>query len=211
MLGILTVGITQYLSADELLTWDNQAVIAFYFMLQAAPSIWATMLGLDYAKKMRQHNQGTIRKAALAPKRLGQFMSASGLLFVTLSQAFYLVIVLYFVQNPFEGFAGYTNLFGLILIDTFFGALIYYTIFVKKGDPLQPRDNQLKDTVRTARILFIMLIAVTVKISIDLLLSGLDLRSYQDIMTCLYFNLIVAYSVYHYRFDNIDFDRYRGA
>ena len=64
VVGLAIAFTSAWKGATELLGWDSQSVTAIYFMLQVSPIIWATILGLDYTKKMRLQNQSNIRKAA---------------------------------------------------------------------------------------------------------------------------------------------------
>ncbi|TDF39825.1 hypothetical protein EYS14_10035 [Alteromonadaceae bacterium M269] len=209
LIGVASVVITKWVGTKELLTWDNQAVIALYFMLQASPMIWATLLSMKYGKQMHQQNQTNIRKAALSPRKFRQYIPTGYLVALIASHLLYFATVFYFIQNPFDGFAGYINLLGLLVMDILFGSMTYYYVFVRKGDPVQTLESRNKETTRSAHLMVAILVAVIIKITLDLVLSGLGLRDYQDIVTCIYFNLIVAFSVYHYRFDNINFELYR--
>ena len=209
MLGIFIFLFSMLKGADELLGWDSQSVSSFYFMLQMAPFIWASYIGLKYAKQLRNLNLAPTRKAQLSPRKLTDFVSTSYLFTLAISHVMYIALIWYFVQHPFDGFAGYINLLGLAVIDLIFAGGIYYYVLAKKPDPLQSKEVRIRDTRRTLHMIVVSGIAVLIKLSADLILSALDMRDYQDIVSCIYFQLIVAYIVYHYRLSEVNFEVYR--
>jgi hypothetical protein len=209
ILGIFIFVFSIAIGADELLGWDSQSVSSFYFMLQMAPLIWVAIISTNYAKLLRKLNQGPSRKAQLSPRKLTDFIGKNYLYALAIGHITYIALIWYLVQHPFDGFAGYINLLGLATIDLIFAGGIYYYVYYQKPDPLQPEQVRIRDTRRTVYLFVLSGMAVLIKLSVDLILSALDMRDYQDIVSCIYFQLIVASIVYYYRLSEIDFEVYR--
>jgi hypothetical protein len=209
ILGIFIFLFSLAIGADELLGWDSQSVSTFYFMLQMAPLIWVAIISTKYGNLLRKLNQQPKRKAQLSPRKLTDFIGKGYLYGLAIGHVLYIVLIWYLVQHPFDGFAGYINLLGLAVIDLIFAGGIYHYVFAKKPDPLQSDDVRIQDTRRAVLLFVVSGIAVLIKLSVDLILSALDMRDYQDIVSCIYFQLIVAYIVYHYRLGDSDFEVYR--
>ncbi|WP_293745896.1 hypothetical protein [uncultured Paraglaciecola sp.] len=209
ILGIFIFVFSIAIGADELLGWDSQSVSSFYFMLQMAPLIWVAIISTNYAKLLRKLNQGPSRKAQLSPRKLTDFIGKNYLYALAIGHITYIVLIWYLVQHPFDGFAGYINLLGLAIIDLILAGGIYYYVYFQKPDPLQPEQVRIRDTRRTVYLFVLSGMAVLIKLSVDLILSALDMRDYQDIVSCIYFQLIVASIVYYYRLSEIDFEVYR--
>lgn len=207
-LGIIAFGL--YNQSSEMLGWDSQSVITVYYMLQIAPLVMLALFSERYFKKMRCLNKNTIRKANLAPRRLSNYAPKA---FIGLAIGMYLAFValVFYVNNhPFDGFAGgFTNILGVTGLNIFFGVFVYRAIYGKKKDPHLDDEDRFKQTSREVQLMLFGSIAATLNISIHFLLSSMDLRHLNDVVSSVYYQVLMLVVIMMVVKEGANFDVYK--
>jgi len=214
--GVLVLGVALvvhglYNQNTEMLGWDSQSVIMIYYMLQVIPLVLLALFGERYFKKMRRINASKIRKAQLSPRHITNYASP---FLIGLTAVIYLLfvgLVAYISEHPFDGFAGYVNVLGVTLINLFFGAFIYKNVYGKKVDPHQSDEDRFKKTSRIVKLMLFCSMAATVHISINFLLSTLDLRHLNDVVASVYYQIIMLVMIFASLSEDADFEVYKDA
>jgi hypothetical protein len=195
VLGVLLVAHGLYTQSDEMLGWDSQSVITIYYMLQVIPLVLLAFFGERYFKKMRRVNEATIRRAQLSPRNITNYVSKG---FIGLAVGVYVMFVLlvaYISEHPFDGFAGYVNVLGVTFLNVLFGLGVYKQVYGKKIDPHQNDEDRFNQSSRVVKLMLFFSMAATVNISINFLLSSLDLRHLNDVVASLYYQIIMMVMV----------------
>lgn len=211
VLGAVLVVHGLYAQSDEMLGWDSQSVIMIYYMLQVIPLVLLAFFGERYFKKMRRVNEATVRRAQLSPRNITNYVSKT---FIGLAIGVYLmfiVLVAYITEHPFDGFAGYINVLGVTLLNVFFGVGIYRSVYGKKIDPHQTNEDRFNQTSRVVKLMLFCSIAATVNISLNFLLSTLDLRHLNDVVASIYYQIIMVVMVLASVKNDANFDVYKTA
>ena len=63
--GIAILISSFYFQNEELLNWDDQAVLTAYYLLQVSPLLVLEFLGFKYFRLMKEANRSSTRKANL--------------------------------------------------------------------------------------------------------------------------------------------------
>ena len=198
-----------YSPSDEMLNWDSQSVLLFYFMLQYSPLLVLGRFGVKYLSLMRKANSRTTRSAELHPRRLFDFVSHR-LVYVAISTYIVcILIILYVSQDSFPGFVGYWNILWVTALNLFFVVTVAWIIYGKKRDPHQAREDRLREMELAVKILVRSSILATVFMSIAFILPALELRNLTDIATMLFFQLCAVVGFPSVRIDDTNFDVYK--
>ncbi len=205
--GIVAHGL--YYQSQQMLGWDSQSVIMIFYMLQITPLVLLAVFSERYFKKMRQLNDSTIRKAQLMPRRVENYAPKSLLNLAAAVYISFVGLVVYITQNPFDGFAGYINVVGVTGLNIFFGFFAYKAIYGKKKDPHQGEDVRFKQSSRIVKLMLFGSIAATVNISMHFLLSTLDLRHLNDVVSSLYFQILMLVVIFAVLKEDTNFDVYK--
>jgi len=198
-----------YSGSQQMLSWDSQSVINFYFMLQVLPLLFLELSGRKYLKLMRQANRATTRVASLEPRRLLNYVSG---LFLTVAIVIYFafIVVVYIInQNPFDGFAGYINVAGITGLNLFFAAFAAKQIYAKNADPHQDRADRDRQISLICNIMVFSSIAATVSITVHFVLAAMDLRHLNDVAQCIYFQLIILVLMHQNTFKQSNYEVYK--
>ncbi len=195
----------------QMLNWDSQSVILFYFMLQATPLVFLEVSGHSYLKLMRAANQSSTRIAILQPRRLFHYVSPIYIAIAIISYLAFILTVHYISLNPFDGFAGYVNIVGVTGLNLFFAAIAARQIYGKKTNPHQSVQDRNKQIKTVANIMVFSSIAATVFITINFLLASLELRHLNDVVQCIYFQIIMIVCLYKNTFIATNYDVYRNS
>jgi len=198
-----------YSGTQEMLNWDTQSVIIIYWMLQFIPYGYAAIISQQYFSLMRAQNTETKRRADIQPRRLFNFISPLIVIFATVIYLVFIIMVVYFVQHPFDGFAGYWNILFVTLMNAFLAFSIFNILYRKKSDPHQGKvDSNFRIRI-TISLLVLISIGGTLFIGSAFVLSALDLRHITDIVHSFYFQLIILFNIRNYRINHIDFTVYQ--
>lgn len=189
--GILIVMHGLYYKTDEMLGWDSQSVIMIFYVIQVIPLAFLALFSERYFKKMRSKNRVSIRTAQLAPRRLTSYASKWLIGLAITVYVLFVILVAVISEYPFDGFAGYVNVFGVTLLNGFFALIIYKYVYGKKTDPHQSDEDRFQKTSRVVKLMLFSSIAATVSISIHFLLSTFDLRHLNDVVASIYYQIIM--------------------
>lgn len=190
-IGILIVMHGLYYKTDEMLGWDSQSVIMIFYVIQVIPLAFLALFSERYFKKMRSKNRASIRTAQLAPRRLTSYASKWLIGLAITVYVLFVILVAVISEYPFDGFAGYVNVFGVTLLNGFFALIIYKYVYGKKTDPHQSDEDRFQKTSRVVKLMLFSSIAATVSISIHFLLSTFDLRHLNDVVASIYYQIIM--------------------
>ena len=209
VLGLVIVGLWAYSGSDQMLNWDSQSVLNFYFMLQALPMLFLEVSGRKYLKLMRRVNKSTTRVATLQPRRLFNYVSPLFLSGAVVTYIAFIVVVYIINQNPFDGFAGYVNVAGVTGLNLFFAAIAAKQIYAKNADPHQDSADRDRQISLITNIMVFSSIAATVSITVHFVLASMDLRHLNDVAQCIYFQLIMLVLVYNNSFEQSNYEVYK--
>ena len=206
-LAILAVSIIN--NSDDLAGWDDQAVLLCFLMLQYLPMLYLGAQGFDYLKLMREHNKNEYRIADLQPRKLVDFVSKPFLSAAVFSYGVCVVTVLYFVQYPFDGFAGLVNILGVSILYAGLGFAVYIKLYGKKYNPLQTSEDRSIETTIVIKLLILTAICSSLYLAISLILASMDMRDLGNIIYSLYLQAFVFYVYQVMKFDQVDYSVYK--
>jgi len=207
-LGILAISLIN--GSDDLVGWDDQGVLVSYLMLQYLPMLYLGVQSFSYLKLMREKSSNENRSADLQPRKLVDFVSKSFIATAIASYALCVVIVLYFVQYPFDGFAGLVNILGVSVLYAGLGFGIYQKLYGRKHNPLQTSEDRSIETTFTIKLLVLTAICSSIFISISLILASMDMRDLGNIIYSIYIQIFVLYIYQVMKFDNVDYNVYKA-
>jgi len=207
-LGILAMSIIN--SSDDLAGWDDQAVLGVFLMLQYLPMLYLGTQGFAYLKLMREQLENKHRSADLKPRKLLDFVSKQFITTAVVSYGVCVVTVLYFVQNPFDGFAGLVNILGLSALYAGLGFGIYQKLYGKKHNPLQSSKDRVFETTVAIKLLVLTAICSSLYISISLILASIDMRDLGNLIYSLYLQFFVFYIYHVMKVDHVDYSVYKA-
>jgi len=210
LLGLVMLSHAVFTSSRELLGWDNNGVQSLYFFLQYLPLILVGRLSFRYLKLMKQQNSASTRKAWLNPRRLLDYISPFILACAMACYLIYVGIVLYFIQFPFDGFAGVINILVVTLINMLFALQIYRHIYGKRHNPLESDADRIRGTRIFVKLLVVGSIGISIYLSMSLIMAALDLRQIQDMVFSVYCQLLTVITFYSINFRSVNFDVYRA-
>ncbi|MFT4652950.1 MAG: hypothetical protein ACI82S_000593 [Patiriisocius sp.] len=207
-LGILAVSIIN--GSDDLAGWDDQAVLASFLMLQYLPMLYLGIQSLAYLKLMRKKSANEYRSADSRPRNLLDFVSKPFLITAIACYGLCVLTVLYFVQYPFDGFAGLVNILGVSVIYAGLGFGIYQKLYGKKRNPLQTSDDRTIETTVIIKLLVLTSICSSLYLTISLILASMDMRDLSNIIYSLYMQAFVFYVYQVMKFGQIDYNVYKA-
>jgi hypothetical protein len=209
MIGLLILGFTAVNGAEELMNWDTQSMLTITFILQLLPFLYLGLSGVKYQQLMRQVGQPSKRKAQLTRRNMMDFVPKHLLMAAFISFIAYVLMVIYIQQNPFPGFVGYWNILFVFLLNVFYFFMIHRIISGKKMDPHQSHDDRMNHTHLVVKLLTMGAILANLFLTINLVLSVLDLRHIGDIIQSLYFQLVALMMSQTTTYEPDNYDVYR--
>ncbi len=209
-IGLAIVVISIFNNSDDLAGWDDQAVLLCFLMLQYLPMLYLGAQGFDYLKLMREKNKNEHRIADLKPRKLLDFVSKPFLTSAVLSYGLCVVTILYFVQYPFDGFAGLVNILGVSILYAGLGFGIYQKISGKKHNPLQTNEDRSVETTIVIKLLILTAICSSLYLAISLILASMDMRDLGNIIYSIYLQGFVFYAYQVMKFDRVDYNVYKA-
>jgi hypothetical protein len=181
-----------------------------YFMLQMMPMMWLEVSEYKYFKSMREANTETQKVANIRPRHLFDFISKNMLILalVMMIIAFSMVFIRYgWSSGAFE------NISIIFATNVFFGLMIYWMIYGRKLDPYQADKDRLQGIKVNVKSAIYISIAVSVFLSVQMLIKIYDARFLQPVVMSLYCQLIVWFSTKTrldgLKLENIDFSVYK--
>ena len=180
----------------ELLNWDDQSGLMLMYLLSMIPVAMMLLTHRHLFNIFKQH-AGNKRTASLRVRTLKEYVLIPDLVLVLIANAVFVVTVMYFVKHPFDGFAGYANLLGLLVIDAVF-AIIIVTLY-RNNNTFGLASPEHRDALKKRAIHINMLILVfaVCHISLSMWVQGSELVAYKIMIQSLYFQVmlvIVAFS-----------------
>ncbi len=209
LIGMLLVLVGVFSPSEEMLRWDSQSVLMFYFLLQVCPLMLVERSGFKYFRLMRKANSRTTRKAELHPRRLFDFVSPTLVSMAIFSYIVVILLVLYVIRHPFPGFAGPINIVMITAVNILFAGIVVKNLYGKRGDPHQAHADRLKGIAIAEKMMVVTSIVVNLFLAIVFVLPALNLRDLGDLFQMLFFQLCVVIGSRTLRIDNIDFEVYK--
>lgn len=179
----------------ELFNWDNQAGLIVLFAMAILPVIMIGLMQKRLFLVFKKHAGGQ-RIASLKQQKWQSYISIPLLVLIGIGQFLFILTVHYFVNHPFSGFAGYINLFGLVLIDLIFIVSCLATYRSNKLaiiNDLEQRANIKMKAIKVAMMLWIIAIY---HVTISLWVSGLEIEGLRLISQSLYLQLALFLAAY---------------
>jgi peptidoglycan/LPS O-acetylase OafA/YrhL len=210
LIGIAIVAVSIINNSDDLLGWDDQAVLLCFLMLQYLPMLYLGAQSFDYLKQMRKTNKNEHRIADFKPRKLLDFISKPFITAAILSYGLCVVTVFYFVQYPFDGFAGLVNILGVSTLYAGLGFGIYHKLYGKKHNPLQTSEDRSVETTIVIKLLILTAICSSLYLAISLILASMDMRDLGNIIYSIYLQAFVFYAYHVMKFEQVDYSVYKG-
>ncbi len=188
--------------------WDRTIVTALFF-IQYIPILLVEIKYNQYYKLMRLTAKSTIRRAELNPRRLFDFVSPFSIGLALVVYIAFILFIIYVEQFDFPWFGGYLNVAGITAVNLFFAGIILWNMYGKKKDPYQSYDDRNNQIGHISRQMIFLSIAVTLFISLEIILAGVEMRHIQPLTTSIYFQLLAAISLRTLRIENMNFEVYK--
>ena len=204
--GLLILGVLLVYSRSG--KWDH-VIAMWYFFVQFVPVMLLDLSSHTEFKLMRLLNSRTTRRAELRPRRLLDYVSPTAIGMTVSTYLAFVLLVIYVRQFDFPWFGGYLNVAIVTIADLFFVGIIFRKIYGKKPNPHQSSADRARHIEATAKILVFVSIAATTFISLSIVLSAFDLRSFQPAAQSLYFQLLALICLQTYQVSQTDFDVYK--
>ena len=183
-----------------------------YFMLQMMPMLWLEISECKYFKAMREANTSTQKAANIRPRHLFDFISKN-MLIIALAMmlfAFAMVFVKYGLNS-----GAFENIIIILATNVFFGVMIYWNIYGRKQDPYQANKDRLQGIKVNVITAVYVSIAVSVFLSVQMLMNIYDAKYLQPSVMSIYCQLIVWFSTKTrldgLKLENIDFSVYKTS
>ena len=204
--GLLILGVLLVYSRSG--KWDH-VIAMWYFFVQFVPVMLLDLSSHTEFKLMRLLNSRTTRRAELRPRRLLDYVSPTAIGMTVSTYLAFVLLVIYVRQFDFPWFGGYLNVAIVTIADLFFVGIIFRKIYGKKPNPHQSSADRARHIEATAKILVFVSIAATTFISLSIVLSAFDLRSFQPAAQSLYFQLLALICLQTYQVNQTNFDVYK--
>jgi len=192
--GIAIVG-RAFFTSSELFNWDNQAGMIVLFLIAMVPVAVITFVQKGVFTLLKQH-AGSKRSASLRVQNWQDFFSKPLILLLIGGQFIFVGTIMYFVNHPFEGFAGYSNLFGLVILNAVFAASSYVIFHSKKLSAVQAPEQRFAIKVRAVRVNLIIWLVAIYYLSLSTWIAGLQIEGLKLLTQSFYFQLIIFLTAY---------------
>ena len=195
MLICSTAVLIAFFTKTELFNWDNQAGLTVLFFIAFIPVLLLTVVQKGVFEIFQRYVSSK-RQASLKPRMWSQYFSKRMVALLVFGQIFFIVTIWYFLQHPFDGFAGLSNLWGLLLINTVFLATSIAIIRSNKLNTIKDLSHREALVMKRMKInLFAWIIAIW-HLSVSVWLAGLDVRDYSLLLQSFYLQLVLCMSAY---------------
>ncbi|MGB3727256.1 MAG: hypothetical protein WA981_16010 [Glaciecola sp.] len=173
----------------ELLNWDDQSGLMMLYLISMIPVIKMVLMHRALFGIFKQH-MGSKRSASLQVRTWQTYISLPLLGLIGIANIVFILTVVYFVEHPFDGFAGYTNFFGL-LINVVFAAIIAIVYRDRKTFGLHSIEHQDVLKKRAIHINMLILAIALFHISLSMWVQGSSLAEYKLFTQSMYFQIIL--------------------
>jgi hypothetical protein len=180
-------------NGTELLNWDNQMGVMIMYFLAMIPVVVMVFIHKRLFSVFKQH-AGSIRSASLRVRRWQDYIPMPLLIIIGIANLVFIATVEYFVNHPFEGFAGYGNLLGLLFINGFFFAITFSLYKGKKTQSYYHPEHSDVIKKRAIQINLLILAFALLHISLSIWVQGSQLVEYKLIVQSLYLQLMIGLS-----------------
>jgi hypothetical protein len=190
LIGTCIVGVA-ITTQSELLNWDDQAGLVVLFLLAVAPIIQLTLLQKAYFARVSSFQSG-VRTASLQADRLVDYVSKPLLLLLIAVHFIFVGSVFYFMNHPFEGFAGGVNFLGLLILDGVFMATSYAIYHSTKFNAISSPAFRQQIKLRAIKINTIVWILAIANLVVSFWMSGSYLSEYKIYAQSIYLQVILV-------------------
>lgn len=179
----------------ELLNWDDQSGLMLMYLLSMIPVVIMVLTHRHLFNIFKQH-AGNKRTASLRVRTWTEYVSIPNLVLVLIANLVFVVTVIYFVKHPFDGFAGYANLFGLIVLDALFTLIIVVLYRDNKTNGLESPEHRDALKKRAIHINMLILALAVFHISLSMWVQGTELVGFKIILQSLYFQVVLVITAF---------------
>lgn len=175
---------------SELLNWDNQSGLIILYLISMLPVILMVLIHKNLFQVIKKH-AGSKRTASLKPRYLMSYLSKPLLAIIVLANIVFVLTVMYFVEHPFDGFAGYGNLVGMVALNALF-AIITVVVF-RDNKSLNYASPEHRDAFKrkAIHINLIILALALFHISLSIWVAGTELREYKLVTQSIYLQVVL--------------------
>jgi hypothetical protein len=176
--------------SQELLNWDDQSGLMLMYLLAMIPVIVLTLFYKRLFTILKAHAGGK-RTARLQPTSVMAYVSLPLFGMIVLANVIFIASVIHFSAQPFDGFAGYVNLLGLVFLDVVF-AVIIFTVY-RDNHSLSYLSPSMRDAFKRRAILInmVILLLALLHISLSLWVAGSELREFKIISQSIYLQVVL--------------------
>jgi MFS family permease len=191
--------------------WDAAIVIPF-FLLQVVASVYLDLASRKHKKAMAKAPPPRVRTTELRRRRLVDFVSPAMLVVAALTNAAFIIFVLYYRRFEFPWFTAAGNIAGVTVMLIVFAAAVGVALHAPRPDPYQAqrdRSDLIRLLVKQALSFCIVLPLLT---TANLILKLFDPELLEPViasLVCQGAAVALLWPHYSYRVDKVDFDVYR--
>lgn len=182
-------------NGTELLNWDDHMGVMIMYLLAMIPVVVMVFMHKRIFTVFKQF-AGSKRSASLRVRSWQEYIPVSLLVLIGIANLVFVATILYFVNHPFEGFAGYANLLGLLVINGIFFAIIIYLYRGENSQGYYHPEHRDAIKKRAIQINLLILALALFHISLSIWVQGSYLVEYKLIVQSLYLQLILALSAF---------------
>ncbi|MDT0595743.1 hypothetical protein [Glaciecola petra] len=182
-------------STTELFNWDNQAGMSILFLLAMIPVAIMAFDQKGLFALLKQHI-GSKRKASLSPQKWQEYYPKGLLSLLLVGQLVFVSTIIYFAKNPFDGFAGYSNLIGLLIINLVFIATSLVLYRSKRMGAIQEPEQRKAIKIKAIKINTLVWLVAIYHLSISMWIAGLQLEGLKLLTQSVYLQLIIFLTAY---------------
>jgi hypothetical protein len=175
----------------ELFNWDNQAGLMVLYLLAMIPVVVMYFMHKRLFDILKVH-AGPKRSASLKPRKLKDFISWRLATAVCIANIVFIGTVTYFTQSPFDGFAGYGNLIGLVFLNALFAVVIWTVFNDKKSGTFANPYHRDAFKRKAIHINLVILALALFHISLSMWVSGTALNEYKLLTQSVYLQIVLV-------------------
>ena len=121
----------------------------------------------------------------------------------------FVLLIIYVKRFEYPWFGGYANIVGVTFLYLLFAGVIVQQLYGKKKDPYQSSEDRMRSIGLSVKTAVYSSILATTFISMNIVLSALELRDLIPVSQSLYFQLCAVLMFRALRIDDVDFEVYR--
>ncbi|MFT5278161.1 MAG: hypothetical protein ACI8VI_001803 [Granulosicoccus sp.] len=179
----------------ELFDWDDQSGLTILYLIAMVPVIVMVFIHKKLFGVLKKH-EGSKRSASLKAKQWIDYLSRPIVAMVLVGQITLIATVVYFVSDPFDGFAGYVNLLGLLVLDVVFIGIFVVVYRDNNMFGIQNPDHRDALKRRVIQVNMLIWILATLQISLSMWVSGSGLLEYKLAVQSLYLQVILVITAF---------------